>query len=114
MTDLIIFLLATTGVTMIYIRSTLLMPLRDKVNLFRTWSKKQTGAIGFVFRRITWFLISITTCELCFSVWSGFVLYPIVFNDYSIKFIIFGFVSSGFVYLYTKLVNRLEGTSCKK
>jgi len=99
------FLLSTAGFTMIMVRSKIMMPLRE-------WVSKIASYNNLLVAPFRWLAV-LLGCELCFSYWSGMIMYFLINRDYSVKILIFGFVSSGFVYLYTKVIQKLDGTSCK-
>lgn len=131
----LIFLLASTGFTMIMVRSKMMMPLREAITKFKMWAEKipyyregyrnkfmegirmilHLMLVGskLTLRPCARFLNGVFSCELCFSFWAGMIMDIMINNDYSMKILIFGFMSSGFVYIYTKIIQKLEGTSCK-
>lgn len=116
MKELIMFLTATAGLTMIVVRSGMMRPFRELVSKTDNWARKPRKN-KFLLKTmgvLTKFVASVLNCELCFSFWGGLVLYYAIWQDCSSIMIIFGCMSSGFTYLYTKIINNLDGTSCKK
>ena len=132
---IVIFLLASTGLTMIMVRSKMMMPLREAISRFKIWSEKAhyyregyRNKIAEMYRMLLHLMLiglkiglkpcarllnGVFSCELCFSFWAGMIIHIMINNDYSFKILIFGFMSSGFAYIYTKIIQKLEGTSCK-
>ncbi len=116
MTELSIFIFATVGLTMIVVRSGMFRPFREAVSKADNWARRprKTKYLLKTIGKLTKFVVGVLNCELCFSFWGGMILYYINSQDCSHIMIIFGLISSGVTYLYTKIINNLDGTSCKK
>jgi hypothetical protein len=77
MTTLIIFLLATAGLTTIVTKSSLLSPLRS---LFDIGDENRImiakGDVELSFRgKLTTFIHKLITCPLCFGFWAGLIVF---------------------------------------
>jgi hypothetical protein len=96
MKDLILFILATSGLTWTITLSKLFKPIRE----FFTSNKKIFG-VGF--------LNNITNCGGCFGFWSGMANCMLVYGKLDIKIICYGFAGT----IISLLVIALYKFLCK-
>ena len=84
MEKLILFLVASSGATLIVTLSTIFEPLRDKFNL--SSPQREEGILsgaekGTRIERTKLFLKELFNCPLCFGFWMGAVMYVILYRD---------------------------------
>ncbi len=99
---LVIFIIASIGLTMIATRSELVKPLRVRITAAR---KRTERSIKYA---VLWFLDEIFNCSLCFGVWGGMVVYIIIYRDFSWNIAIFGLISSMASYTFAEVVDYVK------
>lgn len=111
LTQFIIFILASTGLTLVLVKSKLFMPIRVKVtNAFL--ELKDIGVlenrklkVSEIIRLTTlWFLDSILNCSLCMGVWTSLVCAILVWlNLWMVLWVFAGIAGVG---LLTKIYSK--------
>lgn len=99
------FCLASAGLTVLVVRSSFLKPLREKTTQAYKYCKDRNI---YIIKQVLWFFNEILNCELCFSFWGGMVTAILLYDECSYDLILFGFISSGFVYLYISITSFLK------
>lgn len=99
MENLILFILSTSGLTWILVKSKLFKPLREYFTLNYNNQINNIELKGFNSYRgvklyMSYFLNSIFNCEGCMGFWSGLFSYLIIYGNISIKILPYSFAGS--------------------
>jgi hypothetical protein len=105
---LLIFLLATAGLTTIVTKSLLMKPFRDffKLNEERLNDYRYNNVKLRETERVLMFFHKLFTCSLCFGVWAGALLYWIMQYEWGYWF---GCACAGsaVAFIYDRITDRL-------
>lgn len=113
MKELILFILATSGLSWILVKSKLFKPLREYLS---TMHQKQINLIPVdgngLFKNIKlyvlYFFNSIFNCEGCMGFWVGMVNYWLITKNIDLVILVYGFAGSIVSLLIIALFNYLN------
>lgn len=104
---LIYFILITTGIVNILIKSSLFKPTREFISSVYFSYKDEGNKIG---ERIMWFIDSLFSCPTCMGFWVGMLVYTIYFDaQYSMQTVFFGAIgslASKIIISYLEILNK--------
>jgi len=108
METFIIFIMSSVGLTTTILISTLFKPVREYLheNGERIYAEQKITRTfkGQVQVKIFKFFGDLVMCSHCCGFWTGVLLYPFVYKEFSWNIIIFGLISSIASYTYAELI----------
>jgi hypothetical protein len=100
------FILASTGLTLIFTWSSIFKPLREAISKKKEKVAKENGYnISF---KLLKFIEGIFSCCMCMGFWVGIFLYYPIFKQFTYEILIFGFVSSFCSTLGAAIISYLD------
>ena len=100
------FVLASIGLTLILVWSSIFKPLREAISKKKEKVAKKNG-YSILFKMLNFFQ-GMFSCCTCMGFWVGMLLYYPIFKQFSYEILIFGFVSSFCSTLGAAIISYLD------
>lgn len=107
-TKLIVFIMASVGLSIILTKGRIFIPMRAWINKTYEYAlakDKTTPTFkGNILWKTFWFFRELVLCNLCMGIWTGMFIYLLWYRELSWNIFIFGLVSSIASFLCAELV----------
>lgn len=112
MEKLILFILATSGLSWILCKSKLFKPLRESLTeiyqaQIESAANEGLGLVGGIKLYTCYFFDSIFNCEGCMGFWVGIVNYYLIYKNIDLVVLVYGFTGSIVSLIIIALFNKL-------
>lgn len=109
--DILLFVLAVSGITIILNKSALFKPVREYVSSkyvvkYLDIRDKNYGLQKT--NKLWWFPNALFTCHTCMSVWIGILAYSVKYNSVNIDMFLYSFSATAFTTVLFSLIQMLD------